>query len=217
MEHKLRKFKLSNISLGLGSVAFLLLILLRFLSPISGDVGYIIFPIFLITGGIAIVLGLVSFSQNSKIKLIFRIILIAIIFTGVLLFVLNSILTNGKTKSPATIIKSNMVSMRAQAEIYYDENADSYAGVCTAEKPGLKGLLDATVTIISKKTTLNTEIDIAGDYKHVTCHDNPTAWAAEAPLINNTSLPSFSMYCVDSTGITKVTNNNLTVNDVTCS
>jgi hypothetical protein len=142
-------------------------------------------------------------------------ILVIIFFSYIFLFLSQ----RGLHRSPFTI-ESNMADIRAQAVIYYNENSNSYAGVCSAlnttQKHGVKNYLEKVVAITAVKTTLNTDINIAGSPKYVTCHDTTTAWAAEAPLTGTTSDHSFSMFCVDSTGIAKVTNNNLVSNDTTC-
>lgn len=221
MEQKFRKFKLINVSIALVLISFFLLLTFVLFPHIWGNQDGLIFQFFLMIMGVAIVLGLISFILNQNIKPIFRIILVFIILTGVSILIFSKENFNKRKMRTPAAIKSQLSSMRAQAYIYYSQNSNSYSGVCTTGgvndvKPGLRKLLDAAVSVTAIKSTLNLTIDVAGDYKHVTCHDSSTAWAAEAPLTGTTSGHSPSMFCVDSTDEAKVTKNNLASNDTTC-
>lgn len=77
-------------------------------------------------------------------------------------------------------IKQAMVNLRNQAEIYYDNNSDSYAGVCQSEY---------IVEALDSVAVMNEDNPPA-------CFDSLAAYAAEA------GLPGGGFWCVDSIGTT---------------
>jgi hypothetical protein len=93
-------------------------------------------------------------------------------------------LTNARIKGTEAKIKSLLASMRAQAEIFYDSNSNSYKGFCTSR--GQNGAY-----------TLAVQLPNNTNYK---CYDSNTSWAAGAQLIEK------GYYCVDSTGFSDDTN-----------
>lgn len=122
-------------------------------------------------------------SRNKGFTLIELLVVIAII--GILASVVLASLNTARDKGADAAIKSNLNNMRAQAELYYDNNTQSYASVCaTAAASG--GLADGMAAADSAN----------GAGKTVDCDDDATAWAAAAQLKSSTSY-----YCVDSTGV----------------
>lgn len=105
--------------------------------------------------------------------------LVVIAIIGILSSVVLASLNTARDKGDDAAIKSNLANARAQAALYYDDNSNSYAGVCA----------DATDGIADAKTA-------AG----AVCFDAATAWAASAPLST-----TGEHFCVDSQGSAKVT------------
>ncbi len=137
--------------------------------------------------------------------------LVVIAIIGILAAtVLASLGTARQSGSNAAAIGS-MSSMRAQAEIYYGTNSNSYLGVCAAAATanGLGALTAAARTngaggasaaAWSNVITVASLWSATAATNQGVCHDNATAWAASVPL----SGTSANYACVDSTGASKV-------------
>ncbi len=109
--------------------------------------------------------------------------LVVIAIIGILSGIVLSSLNTARSKASDAAVKANLTNLRAQAELYYDSNGNSYAGVCT----GAGG-------IASGHTAANS----AGNGGGV-CNDSAAAWAADATYKSDAS----KFWCVDSTGASK--------------
>lgn len=103
--------------------------------------------------------------------------LVVIAIIGILASVVLASLNNARDKGEDAATKQQMSSMRAEAEISYDDSNRSYVNVCTAISNG----------------GLNTGLT------GYDCDAVAGAWAAQASL-NNASGGAAQYYCVDSTG-----------------
>jgi type II secretory pathway pseudopilin PulG len=97
---------------------------------------------------------------------------------GILSSVVLASLNTARSKGSDAAIKANLSNARAQAELYYDDNGNSYdpdgatnTGVCT-QTGGISASVDAASGV---------------------CFSTASAWAASAPLASG-------HFCVDSTG-----------------
>jgi prepilin-type N-terminal cleavage/methylation domain-containing protein len=148
--------------------------------------------------------------------------LVVIAIIGILSSVVLASLNTARGKGADAAIKSNLANARAQAELFYDTNTNSYdAGgaatdVCssTADVSGVKGIYPSVLAAAGGTglTTVVTVDGTAGALGQATCHSEATAWAAEAPL----KATAGSVYCVDSTGVAKVTTTPLGSSDTSC-
>ena len=124
---------------------------------------------------------------NRGFTLIELLVVIAII--GILASVVLASLNSARAKGSDAAIKSSINNARAQAEIYYDNNGNSYGvtatGVCTAAG-GVASML--------------TGADNANGTPGVTCNSSATAYAIQSQLV---SPAVTTYYCVDSTGASK--------------
>ncbi len=111
--------------------------------------------------------------------------LVVIAIIGILASVVLASLNSARSKGADAAIKSNINNARVAAELYYDNNNNSYASVCGVT--GIGPMHDAAA---------NTN----GGAGYTTCGSNATAWALKARLVANTG----QYYCVDSTGAAKV-------------
>lgn len=127
--------------------------------------------------------------------------LVVVAIIGILASVVLASLNTARAKGADAAVKANLANARAQAELFYDANANSYAGVCgAAAVAGVKSI-NASVDAARAATgaaTLNVTFGTGGTLvTTATCHDQATSWAADAPL------KAGGMYCVDSTGQSK--------------
>jgi len=160
--------------------------------------------------------------KNKGFTLIELLVVIAII--GILSSVVLASLSSARNKGKDAAVKSQLASMKAQAELFYS-TGETYTGICsTTAGTGLADLLIATKSSVGMDTgTTQIALTDVGAYNKITCHvlADGTAWAVEAPLTDSTSTLA-DMYCVDSTGVSKQENaaspvvNTLAASDVTC-
>jgi prepilin-type N-terminal cleavage/methylation domain-containing protein len=124
-------------------------------------------------------------NKNKGFTLIELLVVIAII--GILSSVVLASLNTARNKGADAAIKSNINNARAQAELYYDSNSQSYLGVCaknTSDTPG--GI----------KTMMTAADSAYGTVGTVKCTATAAAWAMSSLLKSDLA----SKYCVDSTG-----------------
>jgi len=140
--------------------------------------------------------------KNKGFTLIELLVVIAII--GILSSVVLASLSSARNKGKDAAVKSQLASMRAQAEIYFSAG-DTYTGICTATAANNgfgtaagPGLLQAVLSSEGVATTLNAS-QAAGSTATLTCHELPDSWVVDAPLTDSAT----PMYCVDSVGNSK--------------
>lgn len=110
--------------------------------------------------------------------------LVVIAIIGILASVVLASLNTARDKGSDAAIKANLNNARAQAELYYDDNSNSYDGVCAAGSSADPAGID------------DFEQAAADESADVDCFDSATAWAMSAQMKSDTSV----YYCVDSTG-----------------
>ncbi len=147
--------------------------------------------------------------------------LVVIAIIGILSAVVLASLTTARAKANDASVKANLSGARAQAELYYSSNGNSYTGVCgtTATTDGTKPI-GSQVLAAAEQTglsSINVTLATAGTYNTSTCHVDAggTAWAAEAPLKASASGAPI-MFCIDSSGAAKQETDNLGASDTTC-
>ncbi|HEU4677303.1 MAG TPA: type II secretion system protein [Candidatus Paceibacterota bacterium] len=129
--------------------------------------------------------------------------LVVIAIIGILASVVLASLNSARDKGADAAIKSSINNARAQAELFYTNNSNSYSTVCSSGTNNISQMMTGATNAGSGS---------------VVCADGGagTAWGAAAQLKSNTSL----WYCVDSTGnstTTAVANGGLTdTSDWTC-
>jgi prepilin-type N-terminal cleavage/methylation domain-containing protein len=140
---------------------------------------------------------------NRGFTLIELLVVIAII--GILASVVLASLNSARAKGSDAAIKSSLNNMRAQAELYYDNNSSTYGSASQAlgncPTAAVANTIYADATII---TALNNVISQAGGAGNTACVSNSTAWAMSAQLKTaNGTTAGVDTYCVDSTGASK--------------
>jgi prepilin-type N-terminal cleavage/methylation domain-containing protein len=134
---------------------------------------------------------------NKGFTLIELLVVIAII--GILSSVVLASLNTARDKGANAAAKANLANARAQAELYYDGNGNSYTDVCTAS-----GGIAANVDGASDAVTATAACAALTD---------GTAWAAEIELND-----SEGFFCVDSAGAATTTGatSNISTSDADC-
>ena len=113
-------------------------------------------------------------------------------------------LGEARIKGANAAIKANLSSIRASAELYYDENSNSYG------KLSLTGSCDATEGTLFSDDLINKSIVAVKDIiknetgSSVLCYGSPVAWAVSASLIDTDTDTETGYWCVDSTGASKL-------------
>jgi prepilin-type N-terminal cleavage/methylation domain-containing protein len=134
--------------------------------------------------------------------------LVVIAIIGILSSVVLASLNTARNKGADAAIKSNVDNARAQAELWYDAHANSYAGVCA----------DATTGIAGMKAGAQSAIGASSGT--VVCNDTASggvggssAWAMASPL---KTAPTTQFFCVDNTGTSTIRSTTLTGTTYAC-
>lgn len=125
--------------------------------------------------------------------------LVVIAIIGILASVVLASLSNARNKSANTIIEENLINTRAQAELYYQSNGNSYTGICNAGAiaNGVKGIYEIVMAAAQASGLSAVTSNGTGTVATATCNANGTAWAVEAPL--KMAIGTSVLWCVDST------------------
>ena len=143
-------------------------------------------------------------TQSRGFTLIELLVVIAII--GILASVVLASLNSARDKGADAAIKSSLNNMRAQAELYYDNNSNSYGGTAfaAAQCPitAQTGNLYADATII---TALANVASQAGGATNTRCASSAQGWAMAGQLKTGGTAGDaiVDAYCIDSTGKAK--------------
>lgn len=150
-------------------------------------------------------MNLATSSTRRGFTLIELLVVIAII--GILSAVVLASLNTARTKGTDAAIKSNLVTIQTQAELYYDSNSNTYGtagagtanALCTAA--GIAGMFTDT-TIKAAVTAASTAFGGTA-YANSRCAigsvNSSTSYAVAHKLKNTTN----KWWCVDSTGVSR--------------
>ena len=127
--------------------------------------------------------------------------LVVISIIGVLSGIVFSALQPSRDQAKDAAIKENLANARLQAQLYYDNNGQSYTSVCTSISPmGISSMVQAAHVASGVAAPVVNNNNLAGASNRSVCHMNSSAWAANVPLKTNSS----NSWCVDSTGNSKM-------------
>lgn len=116
--------------------------------------------------------------------------LVVIAIIGILAAIALASLTTARDKAKDSAIKSEMASMRASAEIFYDTNGDYSTTTDTDCTDGM--FIDADSGMLGLTTKLEAD---NGTSSTLDCTAASSTWAAESALISTTAT-----WCVDASG-----------------
>lgn len=136
---------------------------------------------------------------NKGFTLIELLVVIAII--GILSSVVLASLTTARTRGQAAAVQSQLSNMRAQAELYYSTNSNSYSATAFAEDScaTTSGTLFGTASNGLGSLINGVLASEGNDATKTRCAASATTWAVAAQNPANTA----NYYCVDSTGTSK--------------
>jgi prepilin-type N-terminal cleavage/methylation domain-containing protein len=147
--------------------------------------------------------------------------LVVIAIVGILSSVVIGSMNYARTRGIDTAIIENIKGARAQSQLYYDDNGESYAGICD-NVPTLGGTETIERALIGAQTAwgtstqpLNVDLNTGGAWDTVTCHEDGAAFAVEVPL-KATASGAPVMYCLDSADTLKQETTNLAAGAVAC-
>ncbi len=114
--------------------------------------------------------------------------LVVIAIIGILASVVLASLNSARSKGADASIKSNLANIRAQAELWYDNNGQTYGTSVSACTGG--AFADSVIT------SAISQIDTQNGTGSVTCNTSSDgqSWAISSPL------KSSGTWCVDNTG-----------------
>ncbi|OGJ00117.1 hypothetical protein A3I90_01220 [Candidatus Nomurabacteria bacterium RIFCSPLOWO2_02_FULL_41_9] len=134
-------------------------------------------------------------SLKSGFTLIELLVVVAII--GILASVVLSSLNTARAKGADAAIKANLANIRAQAAIIFEDNNQTYAGLCTDAV--VSNQTTAAATALGG--TVDNDLSTAGLATTVNCHvaADDLTWAVSS----GTKVTPADAWCVDSTGASK--------------
>ncbi len=148
--------------------------------------------------------------------------LVVIAIIGILASVVLAALNSARAKGADAAIRANLANMRAQAELYFDDNNSLYGPIVGATTVCAVPVLAATATtpnpclgVMSNPTFLNGLRAVSaasGNIAYANISASGVNWAAFAQL----RTVSTSWACVDSTGSAKTLTSAMTVTAVAC-
>lgn len=150
-------------------------------------------------------------NKNKGFTLIELLMVIAII--GILASVILISLNISRSKGANAAVKSNLNSIRSQAELIYDINSGSYATVCT-DVMVAKVINKATESGLGLGSTFVANSGLAQVITTANCNSDPSGWAASVPL----RIPDGAnlYWCLDNSGVAVGRVNPLGASSVVC-
>lgn len=143
--------------------------------------------------------------------------LVVIAIIGILSSVVLASLNTARSKGADTAVKSNLSGARAEAELFYDNGASTYEGVCALTGANTIGDSVTAAHAAYGGTVAAFADGTASDYNVSQCHDSASAWAAIVPLKASASgAGNLRAWCVDSVGASRQVTSVLAASTYVC-
>ena len=128
--------------------------------------------------------------------------LVVIAIIGILASVVLASLNTARNKGADASIKASLTNMRAQAELWYDSNGQTYAS--TAFAAANCPITASTGNIFADANIINALKQVVGQVTaaKTRCAASANAWAIASELksADGNAASGLDLYCVDSTG-----------------
>jgi len=111
--------------------------------------------------------------------------LVVIAIIGILSAVVLASLNTARSKGSDAAVQSDLATIQTQAEMYYGNNANSYASMCTGDGTIVKALAG---------------VSSANGGTAAVCNSSATAYAVQGKLSTQRTSGTADYWCVDSTG-----------------
>ncbi len=123
--------------------------------------------------------------------------LVVIAIIGILSSVVLASLNTARSKGSDATIKANLSGTRAQAELFYNVDGDTYANVCSnTTVSNVKSIYGMVLAAATASNITAVARDTIGSGTNAVCIDTATGWAAQVPLKGTAN----TWFCVDSNG-----------------
>jgi prepilin-type N-terminal cleavage/methylation domain-containing protein len=142
--------------------------------------------------------------------------LVVIAIIALLSAVVLASLGTARNKAIDASIKSGLAGARTQAQLYYDNNSQTYSGICTSGTNNIAAIVDSAAKRLSGSNTVTTaafSYSATGAANSAVCHDTSVGWATVVSIKSPTT--ASSGWCVDSSGNSKEAAT-LTLGSVVC-
>ncbi len=138
--------------------------------------------------------------------------LIVVSIIGILVAMVVNSLNDARGGGVDASAKQTLASLRAQAELIYNSGGYSYVTVCDDAK--VTPLLVALVASTPADTS-TVDINSPSSATNVACHDDAVAYAVSVPMtVLKNGVQQY--FCVDSTGMNMLTENELADSELNC-
>ncbi len=134
-----------------------------------------------------------TYQKNGQVGFTLMELLVVIAIIGILASVVLASVNNARDKGINAQIKSGVLSIRSQAEIYFDDSDNVYEVDDTTDSICVNGN-SSTPRGAADLVTDTDAINLTGA---IDCNDDPSSWALAVQLIGT---DSGNYYCVDSSG-----------------
>lgn len=150
-------------------------------------------------------------NKNKGFTLIELLMVIALI--GILASVILISLNSSRSKGANAAVKSNLNSVRSQAELIYDANSGDYTTVCT-DAMVAKVIDKAVESGLGVGSAFSANSGSAQVITTANCNSDPYGWAVSVPL---RAAEGANLYwCLDSSGVAVGKSNPLGASSVVC-
>lgn len=135
--------------------------------------------------------------------------LVVIAIIGILSSVVLASLTSARSKGQDSAIQASLSNMRAQAELFYGNNSNTYKPIAGDANDCTAGIFAGTTAASTTMKTLVDGAESQNGSNSLSCRVGANFWAVSSPL-------SSGHFCVDSKGNAIATSSALATGHTAC-